>query len=90
MSGNAALLPDLRILREDGIEQLLKDLAQFAYFFPEHANKKLYGMVVAVDIPDALLQRALAQGLYVARIEDEHFELLTPADFVARDFAASR
>jgi len=76
-------------LREEGLQQLLDSLAQFAHFFPEHADKKLYGLLAAVDIPEALLQRAAAAGLYVARIEDEHFELLTPVDFVARDFAAA-
>jgi hypothetical protein len=89
-TSNTAVVVEIKShLREDGIEQLLKNLAQFAHFFPEHATKKLYGMVAAVDIPDALLQQALAQGLYVARIEDDNFELLTPTDFVARDFAAT-
>lgn len=89
-ANNTAFVVEIKShLREDGIEQLLKNLAQFAYCFPEHANKKLYGLVAAVDIPRAVLQRALAQGLYVARIEEDNFELLNAADFIARDFAAS-
>lgn len=85
---NTAFIVEIKShLREEGIEQLLRSLARFAYFFPEHATKKLYGLLVAVDIEERLIQRAVAEGLYLARIEDEHFELLTPADFLARDFS---
>jgi hypothetical protein len=37
-----------------------------------------------VDISGQLRQRALQEGLYVARIHEEVFEMDTPEDFQAR------
>jgi hypothetical protein len=38
-------------LREENIQQLLDILEHFADWFPEHRNRKLYGILAAVDIP---------------------------------------
>lgn len=73
-------------LREEAIEQLLSILARFGHFFPEHKSKKLYGILAAVDAPAGLKEQALRQGLYLARIHDDVFELETPADFQPRCF----
>jgi hypothetical protein len=74
-------------LREDSITQLLDILRRFPKFFPEHKGKKLFGMLVAVDIPERLKDRVLRQGLYLARIQDEAFEMETPIDFKPVDFS---
>jgi hypothetical protein len=73
-------------LREEAIEQLLAILRRFGRFFPEHQDKKLYGILAAVDIPKDLKAKALRQGLYLARIHGDVFELETPVDFHARCF----
>ena len=73
-------------LREKDIEQLLKILERFPAWFPEHRGKSLYGILAAVDIPDALIPQVLAQGLYLAQIHDDLFELQVPADFQPRRF----
>jgi hypothetical protein len=39
--------------------------------FPEHADKKLYGIIAAVDMSEMLKKRVLEAGFYVARIQDE-------------------
>jgi hypothetical protein len=71
--------------REESITQLKNLLQKFRTFFPEHKDKKLYGILAAVDWSDDLKQQALREGLYVARIHDEVFELAeTPADFQPR------
>ena len=67
--------------REESITQLKNLLHKFRSFFPEHSNKKLYGILAAVDWSEELKTKVLAAGLYVARIHDEVFELETPADF---------
>ena len=67
--------------REESITQLENLLQKFRTFFPEHNNKKLYGILAAVDWSETLRQKVLQEGLYVARIQDEVFELETPADF---------
>lgn len=70
--------------REESITQLKNLLQKFRTFFPEHGNKKLYGILAAVDWSEELREKVLNEGLYVARIHDEVFELKTPADFQPR------
>jgi len=67
--------------REESIEQLRNLLERFRRFFPEHKNKTAYGILAAVDLPDALRERILKAGFYVARIHDQVFELDVPANF---------
>lgn len=84
---NAAYVVEVKShLREKDIEQLLNILRRFPDWFPEHRGKALYGILAAVDIPDALIPQVLAQGLYLAQIHDDLFELQVPADFQPRRF----
>ena len=73
-------------LREESIQQLLEILEHFAEWFPEHRDKKLYGILAAVDIPESLRLRILEQGLYLAQIHEDLFELQVPDDFRPRRF----
>ena len=68
-------------VREDSITQLKSILQRFRTFFPEHQDKKLYGILAAVDISPELRQKTLQEGLYVAQIHDEVFELDIPENF---------
>ena len=84
---NAAYVVEVKShLREEHIQQLLEILAQFADWFPEHRGKQLYGILAAVHIPQALRPRVLEQGLYLAHIHDDLFELEVPDDFQPRRF----
>jgi len=71
-------------LRPDGIAQLRDILQRFRKFFPEHQDKKLYGVLAVVDAPDDLRREALAAGFYLAGIHDQQFIMETPADFVPK------
>jgi hypothetical protein len=71
-------------VREESITQLTKLLERFRHFFPEHKDKAVFGILAAVDISGQLRRRALQEGLYVARIHEEVFEMDTPEDFQAR------
>ena len=73
-------------LREDGIDQILEHLRRFPRAFPEHRGKKLFGILAAVTIPDNFRIQALKQGLYLATVKDDVFELSTPDNFVPRAF----
>lgn len=73
-------------LREEGITQLSDIMANFKQLFPEHKDKKIYGIIAAVDISDSLKKRVLNAGFYLARIKDETFTLETPDDFRAKCF----
>ena len=63
-----------------------KILREFRDFFPEHEDKKVYGILAAVDAPEDVRERVLREGIYLARIHDEEFELAVPKDFNPRAF----
>lgn len=73
-------------LREEAIKQLQGLLGKFKWLFPEHKDKKIYGIIAAVDMSDTMKQKVLAEGFYVARIHDDTFSLETPSDFKATCF----
>jgi hypothetical protein len=73
-------------LREDGLEQMRKILREFRDFFPMHADKRVYGILAAVDAPEDVRERVLREGIYFARIHDEEFELDVPEGFKPRAF----
>jgi len=75
--------------REDSLEQLLDTLRDFSKFFPDHADKKLYGILAAVDISDNMKLKVLESGIYLANIQDEHFKLQVPKRFKAKNFQAN-
>jgi hypothetical protein len=67
--------------REDSITQLKSMLQRFRTFFPEHKDKRLYGILASVDLSNELREKTLQEGLYVARIYDQVFELDVPDNF---------
>ena len=79
---NTAIIVEVKShLREESIEQLLKQCRSFRVLFPELADKKLYGILAAVDASQQLQRKVLDQGLYFAKIHDEQFSLCVPKDF---------
>ena len=72
--------------REESIVQIKNLLERFRHYFPEHKEKTVFGILAAVDISPALRERALREGLYVARIHDSIFEMDTPDDFKPKAF----
>lgn len=71
---------------ENSLQQILNTLAQFPTAFPEHADKKLYGIVAAVDVAPNMRERVLKQGLYLARINDDTFKLTVPRGFKPKNY----
>ena len=67
--------------KEESITQLKSILQRFRTFFPEHKDKQLYGILASVDMSPELRQKTLQEGFYVARIQDQVFELDTPDNF---------
>ncbi|BCU12932.1 DUF3782 domain-containing protein [Microcystis aeruginosa] len=72
--------------REESITQLKSILQRFRRFFPEHKDKKLYGILAAVDLSNELREKILQEGFYVARIHDQVFELDIPDNFQPRPY----
>jgi hypothetical protein len=75
-------------LTQEGIDQILKTIEEFPKFFPTLRERTIYGILAAVDIPVNLRNEVLKKGLYLARIHDGTFELLTPKNFQPRAFTA--
>ncbi len=73
-------------LRQDGIDQLHDHLRRFPRFFPEHRGKKLFGVLAALEIPEDLRSKVLREGLYLATMREDVFEIVPPDDFVPRVF----
>jgi hypothetical protein len=73
-------------LREEAITQLKTLLGNFRALFPEHADKKLFGIIAAVDMSEMLKSKVLEAGFYVARIQDEDVVLESPDEFQAKCF----
>ena len=73
-------------LREDALDQMRRMLREFHDFFPGHQGKKLYGILAAVDAPEDVRQKVLAEGIYLARVHDGHFELQVPEGFEPRAY----
>jgi len=73
-------------VREEDIQQLLRQLTRLREFVPEHANKKLYGILAGVQFPKQMKEKIWEQGLYLAAIHDEHFTLQLPDNFQPRIF----
>jgi len=86
LDGDAVVVEVKSHLREDGLEQMRKILRRFREFFPEHAHRKVYGILAAVDVPEDLSEKILEEGIYLARIHDGQFELRVPEGFQARAF----
>ena len=71
---------------EDSITRLKSILQRFRLFFPEHKDKRLYGILASVDLSNELRTKILQEGLYVARIHDQVFELDVPDNFQPRTY----
>jgi len=76
-------------LNEEGLQQMLKTLAEFTDFFTDHKGKQVYGVLAAVHIDQAMAARVRKHGLYVARISDDTFRLEVPKGFKAKSFATT-
>ncbi|MCE2663132.1 MAG: DUF3782 domain-containing protein, partial [Microcystis sp. 53602_E8] len=50
--------------REESITQLKSILQRFRRFFPEHKDKKLYGILASVDLSPELREKILQEGFY--------------------------
>ena len=73
-------------LKQEDIGQVLKTIEAFPKFFPDHAHRIVYGVIVAVDVADNARNLALKEGLYLARLSEDAFSLQVPRNFKPRGF----
>lgn len=72
--------------REEGITQLQNIIKNFRRFFPEHNDKKLFGILAVIDMTTELRERILSLGFYTANIKEDIFSLNVPGNFIPRAY----
>jgi uncharacterized phage infection (PIP) family protein YhgE len=84
---NTAFIVEIKShVRQEDLQQLLQTLQTFPVVFPEHADKQLYAILAAVDIPSNVKAKVLQKCIYLAMINDDQFKLRAPEKFQARSF----
>ena len=68
------------------IKDLMDDLNRFREFFPEYAQKQLYGAVAGIEIEEGADKYAYRQGLFVLAQAGEAVSILNNPDFEPRNW----
>lgn len=68
-------------LSELAIEQLQKEVERFKEYFPEHSDKKVYGIMCAIKASDKLKRQVYDKGFYFASANEGLFKILIPKNF---------
>jgi hypothetical protein len=66
------------------VKEFIEDLSQFRLFFPEYAQKKLYGAIAGIEIEKGVAKFAYRQGLFVLAQSGETVVILNDDNFQAR------
>ena len=68
------------------VKDLMDDLKRFREFFPEYAQKQLYGAVAGIEIEEGADKYAYRQGLFVLAQTGEAVSILNNPDFEPRNW----
>ena len=68
------------------VKDLMDDLNRFRGFFPEYAQKQLYGAVAGIEIEEGADKYAYRQGLFVLAQTGEAVSILNNPDFEPRNW----
>lgn len=68
-------------LSVDDIKEFVEDLQRFHQFFPEHADRQLYGAVAGIAFDQGADRYAYRQGLFVLAQSGETMQILNDASF---------
>lgn len=72
--------------REEHIGQIERACQKLPEFMPEHAGKKVHGMVIFIKGEQNAIDLATKRGIYTVQANDENFKLRSPKHFIPRDF----
>lgn len=72
--------------REEHIGQIERACQKLPEFMPEHAEKKVHGMVIFIKGEQNAIDLATKRGIYTVQANDENFKLRSPKHFIPRDF----
>jgi hypothetical protein len=84
---NEAYIVEIKsTLQLDAIEQIEKTMLNFRELMPEHAEKKLYGIISAIKAPKNLIEEVNKHGFYFATVKDGFFKVEFPKGFKPKVF----
>ena len=63
------------------VKEFIEDLSQFRLFFPEYAQKNLYGAIAGIEIEKGVAKFAYRQGLFVLAQSGETVTILNDNNF---------
>ncbi|MBM2814634.1 MAG: hypothetical protein HW421_1396 [Ignavibacteria bacterium] len=73
-------------INKDTIEQIKKILLKFRNYFPEHNDKKLYGIICGLKYDEKDVLEIYDNGLYFADVNTGLFTIHTPKNFHPKEF----
>jgi hypothetical protein len=73
-------------LQFDAIDQIEKTMVNFRELMPEHAEKKLYGIISAIKASKNLINEVYDHGFYFATVKDGFFKVEIPKGFIPKVF----
>jgi len=68
----------------DDVNEHLQRLAKLKRLLPSYADKRVFGAVAAMVVPDNVAQYAYRKGLYVIGQNGEHLEIRNGENFAAK------
>jgi hypothetical protein len=84
---NTAVVVEIKAtLRDADITEFLDTLKRFPKLYTEHKDKKILGTMAAVDISTEQKARLESHGIYVVRINDDVFRVVSSKNFKPKDF----
>ena len=74
-------------LRPDDVKRFLAKLSEFAEWFPEYRERRLYGAMAYLDADDSVTKHAARNGLFVIRATRSSASIVNRPDFRPRIFS---
>ena len=74
-------------LRQESIAEFVRKFKSYLEYYPEHKNKRIYGLVAFLNIDSYAKELAIKKGLLILRSDYLNKEIVNPPpEFTPRDF----
>jgi len=84
---NTAIVVEIKSnLRDDDIKEFKNVLKKFPKVYTEHKDKIILGMMAAVNISSEQKAQLEKHGIYVVKINDDVFRVISEKKFEPKDF----
>ena len=89
LNGEEAVAVEVKTtLRPNDVKRFLAKLSEFAEWFPEYRERRLYGAMAYLDADDSVTKHAARKGLFVIRATGSSASIVNRPDFKPRIFSA--